>query len=100
MAMSIQHRPRWTDTYLQIDGCLIVWRGGGIVLLGEAHGDHWIVSRGWLGPETLTDVRRWTFSTPEAFGVQFRRLVREATGHRRDADAIGAAAMYWAVVSN
>jgi hypothetical protein len=85
---------------LKVDNCLFIWHGGGVVLFGEAHAGRWIVSRGWLGPDSLTDVRRWTFTTPAAFGGQFRRLAQEARAHHTDAQALGAAASRWATDRN
>ena len=95
-----EYRPDQAVQKVQIDDRLLIWQGGGVVLLGEAHAGRWIVSRGWLGPDSLTDIRRWTFSTPEAFGGQFRRLAREARAHPAAAQALGAAATRWATDRN
>ncbi len=72
------------------------WRGGGVVLLGDYHDDRWIVSRGWLKADALTDIRRWTFAAPSAFSGQVRRLVLEATGDGPQARLCGAEALAWA----
>ncbi len=79
-----------------LEAGLFGWRGGGVVLLGELTGDRWIVARGWLGRDQLTDVRRWSFDNPRAFSGQIRRLAREATGDSRAAAAAAAAATDWA----
>jgi hypothetical protein len=81
---------------LQSAGDLIIWRGAGIALVGENDGDRWVLARGWLAADQMTDVRRWVFSTPEAFSGQFRRLVTEASGNTDDGRAAGAAAAEWA----
>lgn len=83
-----------------VDPPLFVWRGGGVILFGESQAEHWIVARGWLGPDTLTDIRRWRFTTPAAFGGQFRRLAREASAHPSEARSIGAAAARWALAAS
>ena len=72
---------------------LFAWRGGEIVLFGEQNDDRWHLSRGWRSADRLTDVRRWSFSTPERFVAQVRRLVWEAVlDPGRAADAAAAAA--------
>lgn len=76
---------------------LFGWRGGGVVLLGDFADDRWIVMRGWLKADALTDVRRWTFAAPSAFSGQVRRLVLEATGDAAMARARGAEAHAWAI---
>lgn len=81
---------------LQSSGDLIIWRGAGIALVGENEGDRWVIARGWLAADQMTDVRRWVFSTPEAFSGQFRRLVSEACGNSDEGRAAGAAATEWA----
>ncbi|MCA9862397.1 MAG: hypothetical protein R2853_07695 [Thermomicrobiales bacterium] len=59
---------------------LYMWRGHGIVLLGQYQGEHWVLARGWATADALEDVRRWTFADPGAFAGQVRRLVAEASG--------------------
>lgn len=83
---------------IQSDGDLIIWRGSGIALVGEHDGDRWVIARGWLTADRMTDVRRWVFTTPEAFGGQFRRLVTEASGNADEGRAAGAAATEWTQV--
>lgn len=75
---------------------LFLWRGAGIVLMGEVENGRWIVVRGWTGPDTLTDVRRWSFVSPAAFCGQIRRLVHEATGNHRAATLAATLAETWA----
>lgn len=82
---------------LQSAGDLIIWRGAGIAIVGENDGDRWIIARGWLAADQMTDVRRWVFSTPEAFSGQFRRLVSEAIGNADEGRAAGAAVAEWAL---
>ncbi len=79
---------------------LFVWRGGGVVVLGDYHDDRWVVSRGWLKADALTDVRRWTFAAPSAFAGQVRRLVLDATGDGALARANGADALDWATAAS
>ncbi len=91
---------RWTKfqpAHSDLSASLFAWRGGEIVLFGE-HADDgsWTLARGWRGPGTLTDVRRWTFSTPERFVAQVRRLAAEAVGDGNAATEAAAAAMAWA----
>ncbi len=75
---------------------LFAWRGGGIVLLGDVEDGRWILSRGWLLADALTDVRRWSFAAAGGFARQVRRLVLEATDDPAAARAHGAAALAWA----
>lgn len=84
------------STISQTADGLFGWSGAGIVLLGETCGDRWLIARGWLGSDTLTDVRRWSFDNPRAFAGQIRRLTLDATGDRRAASAAAAAAADWA----
>jgi hypothetical protein len=85
---------------LQSSGDLIIWRGSGIALVGENDGDRWIIARGWLAADQMTDIRRWVFSTPETFSGQFRRLVSEASGNPDEGRAAGAAAAEWTRAQN
>ncbi len=71
------------------------WRGGGVVLLGDLEGDRWVLARGWLRADTLTDVRRWSFADPVGLSRQVRRLVLEAIGDPVAARAQGDAALAW-----
>lgn len=75
---------------------LFAWSGGGIVLLGERSEGRWVVARGWLQGDRLTDVRRWSFAAPGPFAGQIRRLVAEATGDAVASAAARAGALAWA----
>jgi hypothetical protein len=59
--------------------CLFMWRGHGIVLLGEFCDGRWILARGWVTGDALEHVRRWSFAAPGPFAGQVRRLVTEAS---------------------
>lgn len=66
---------------------LFMWRGFGIVLIGEHEGDRWVLARGWVQGDRLEAIRRWSFAQPMLFSTQVQRLVREAgadDGHARD----------------
>ncbi len=78
---------------------LFAWRGGGVVVLGDYHDDRWVVSRGWLKADAMTDVRRWTFAAPGAFSGQVRRLVLDATGDSELSRATYADALDWATAA-
>ena len=43
---------------------LFMWRGHGIVLLGQHEDGRWILARGWKTADALEDVRRWSFADP------------------------------------
>lgn len=92
---------RWSKfqpAHSDVSAPLFAWRGGEIVLFGERTDDgNWVLARGWRGPGTLTDIRRWSFPTPERFVAQVRRLAAEAVGDGSAAAAAGAAATAWAV---
>jgi hypothetical protein len=75
---------------------LFMWRGSGIVLLGERVDDRWVLARGWLGGDRLEHVRRWSFSQPIPFSGQVRRLVMEACGDFAHARDEGLRALGWA----
>jgi hypothetical protein len=75
---------------------LFMWRGSGIVLLGERVNDRWVLARGWLGGDRLEHVRRWSFSQPIPFSGQVRRLVMEACGDFGHARDEGLRALGWA----
>jgi hypothetical protein len=85
------------ETAIGAGPALFAWRGGEIVLFGEQNGDRWHLSRGWRSADRLTDVRRWSFSTPERFVVQVRRLVWEAVLDSGRAATAAAAAADWVV---
>ena len=59
---------------------LFMWRGHGIVLLGEFSEGRWILARGWTSADSLEHVRRWSFADPVPFAGQVRRLVAESSG--------------------
>ncbi len=74
---------------------LFMWRGGGILLLGERSGDRWVLARGWLAGDRLEYVRRWSFADPVSFSGQVRRLVMEACGESSQAREEGLRAHAW-----
>lgn len=78
---------------------VFAWRGSGVVVLGDYHDDRWVVSRGWLKADAMTDIRRWTFAAPTAFSGQVRRLVLEATGDGALARDRSAEALAWATAA-
>ena len=75
---------------------LFMWRGFGIVLIGEREGDRWVLARGWLQGDRLEYVRRWSFAQPLGFSGQVRRLVMEASGDPAHAREQGSRALDWA----
>jgi len=74
---------------------LFMWRGGGILLLGERNSDRWVLARGWLLGDRLEYVRRWSFAQPVPFSGQVRRLVLEACGDFSQAHDEGLRAHAW-----
>jgi hypothetical protein len=74
---------------------LFLWRGGGIVLIGEREGDRWVLARGWMRGDSLESIRRWSFAQPMLFSGQVRRLVREAGASDNHARDEGARALAW-----
>jgi hypothetical protein len=74
---------------------LFMWRGSGIVLIGEREGDRWVLARGWLQGDRLEYVRRWSFAQPLGFSGQVRRLVMEACGDFVQARDQGSRALEW-----
>lgn len=70
-------------TGIQVEPGLYLWRGNGIVLMGQIEDDRFVLARGWIEYDRLTHVRRWRFATPEQFAGQVKRLVMEATGEFR-----------------
>ena len=75
---------------------MFMWRGAGIVLFGAREGDRFVLARGWLRDDRLTDVRRWSFQDRRRFSVQVRRLVGEAGCDARQGIVEGARALDWA----
>ncbi len=74
---------------------LFLWRGNGIVLLGQHSEGRWILARGWVTADALEHVRRWSFAAPGPFAGQVRRLVAEATGDQVLARDESARALAW-----
>ncbi len=74
---------------------LFMWRGSGIVLLGEQAEGRWILARAWLQGDCLEYVRRWSFAEPISFARQVRRLVMEASGDSTLARDEGQRALAW-----
>lgn len=74
---------------------LFMWRGGGIVLIGEHENGRWVLARSWLHADRLADVRRWSFAQPIPFSGQVRRLVMEANGDFATAREEGFRALAW-----
>ena len=74
---------------------LYMWRGCGIVLLGQRDGGRWVLARGWKTADALEHVRRWSFAAPGPFAGQVRRLVAEATGDQVLARDESARALAW-----
>lgn len=79
---------------VEVEG-LFMWRGQGIVLLGEHSGGRWVLARGWVTADALEHVRRWSFAAPGPFAGQVRRLVAEATGDQVVARDESARALAW-----
>lgn len=72
---------QFTAPQTRVDtSCLYLWRGHGIVLLGEFSDGRWILARGWVTGDALEHVRRWSFAASGPFAGQVRRLVTEASG--------------------
>ncbi len=78
------------------DQGLFMWRGAGIVLLGERDDDRLVLARSWQLGDRLAHVRRWTFREPIPFSGQVRRLVMEACGNAHHAREQGLRALDWA----
>jgi hypothetical protein len=74
---------------------LFMWRGAGIVLLGEQCDGRWVLARAWLQGDRLEYVRRWSFAEPNAFSRQVRRLVMDASGDSSLAHDEGQRAFSW-----
>lgn len=74
---------------------LFMWRGSGIVLLGEQCEGRWILARAWLQGDRLEYVRRWSFAEPTVFSKQVRRLVMEASGDGTLSREEGQRALSW-----
>src|SRR5919112_615107 len=74
---------------------LYMWRGNGIVLLGQVSEGRWVLARGWVTADALEHVRRWSFAAPGPFAGQVRRLIAEATGDQVIARDESARALTW-----
>jgi hypothetical protein len=74
---------------------LFMWRGHGIVLLGQHRDGRWVLARGWITADALEHVRQWSFAAPGPFAGQVRRLVAEASGDQGAAREEGARALAW-----
>ena len=81
-----------TDTTVDT---LFMWRGHGIVLLGQHHDGRWVLARSWITADALEDVRQWSFADPGPFAGQVLRLVAEATGDQHVARAERLRAQAW-----
>ena len=79
---------------IEVDS-LFLWRGNGIVLLGQHSEGRWVLARGWVTADALEHVRRWSFAAPGPFAGQVRRLVAEATGDQMTASDERARALAW-----
>jgi hypothetical protein len=86
------------ESAIAVSEALFAWRGREIVLLGEQNGDRWYLARGWRSGDRMTDVRRWSFSNPERFVTQVRRLVWEAAPDPARAAEAAAAAANWVML--
>ena len=74
---------------------LFMWRGHGIVLLGQHRDGRWVLARGWVTADALEHVRQWSFAAPGPFAGQVRRLVAEASGNQVAAREESARALAW-----
>lgn len=83
------------DAFLESTASIFLWRGATIVLLGNREGDRFVLARGWLEEDRLTNVRRWSFADQLRFSVQVRRLVAEAGCDQSQAGAEAKRAFDW-----
>lgn len=74
---------------------LFSWSGRRVVIFVEPGEGGWTLSRGWRSGDRLVDVRRWTFDSSRRVAGQMRRLVFEATGDRKTADAVAGELKVW-----
>ena len=84
-----------TETTNAATAPIFAWRGRETVLLGMREGNRFVLARGWIRADRLTDVRRWSFSDPARFALQVRRLVAESGCTADDAAAAGIHAGAW-----
>jgi hypothetical protein len=75
---------------------LFMWRGGGIVLIGEHEQGRWVLARAWLQGDRLEHVRRWSFAAPIPFSGQVRRLIVDAVSDHALARDEAFRALAWA----
>jgi hypothetical protein len=87
--------PERSQTSFACEPPLFTWRGAEIVLFGIREADRFILARGWLQGDRLTDIRRWSFSDPVRFSGQVRRLVAETSVAPCEATAAGIGARAW-----
>jgi hypothetical protein len=88
--------PTAQTTYSVAPAALFMWRGAGIVLIGERENERWVLARGWLHGDRLENIRRWSFAQPIPFSGQVRRLIMDACGDFAHARAEGLRALDWA----
>jgi hypothetical protein len=86
------------QTHLETDS-LFMWRGHGIVLIGQHSEGRWVLARGWVTGDALEHVRRWSFAAPGPFAGQVRRLVAEASGDHVLARDESARALAWVALA-
>ncbi|HET8523591.1 MAG TPA: hypothetical protein VFL82_10165 [Thermomicrobiales bacterium] len=96
----LRHLHAPSGSSLRVSDALFAWRGGQVALLGERTDDHWVLARGWPEEDRLADIRRWYFSSPEAFATQVFRLVREATCNIAESTHVRDAALTWATAAD
>jgi hypothetical protein len=90
------NEPITQNTYSVIPAALFMWRGSGIVLIGECENERWVLARGWLHGDRLEYIRRWSFAEPIRFSGQVRRLIMDACGDTAQARSEGLRALDWA----
>lgn len=91
--------PAPTVASSSIESGLFMWRGDGILLIGERDKGQFVLARSWLHGDRLAHVRRWTFREPIPFSGQVRRLVLEACKDHLHARDQGLNALAWAETS-
>lgn len=96
---TFRNSPPSATTQVERTETLYMWRGAGIVLLGEWQDGCLILSRGWHSGDRLEYVRRWTFRQTIPFSGQVRRLIMEATEDFATAREEGLRALAWAEIA-
>lgn len=94
-----RYDPSSVTTQVERSETLYMWRGAGIVLLGQWHDGRLVLSRGWLSGDRMEYVRRWTFGQTIPFSGQVRRLIMEATDDFAAAREEGLRALAWAEIA-